>query len=922
MKNLGSETIPSTVHRPRVRRDLARQLGRWTIRTLGSYWLDRGRPISISFEADSPPRMERKGRLGGVFWRLSRPMNTFSPANCVPRLANVGHADANYSTGVEAFFDRFEGRRELVVDIKGSRGSVPTIGAALAQMKAADRIRVLPGKYTVDIISKSIEIIAHEPNSVVLTGKIQIASDQGMVLFQGIRIEPPPSENIAIEAVDGTLALVRCEILGEVAMSGHQLRKRPAAAASKVDHITNILDRAAAKPKPKNSAEEVANAVEFFGGLLIGAIASDDGQKPEQVMEEVPAKAWLHAEDCFFKTLSHTAVSGIKGAQVTISHSRFGTGGVVGVDSSIAVRGCDFEEALHAGILARRCAVVLEDSQLSGRKYGMLVARCPSVSVKNVLFNECKWGLLAAEIDDEERITTHQLDPDMSVTVEGSKLIQASNGGRALYAQGQRVKVADCEIAGSLLVDHCKLELHRCYIHGGDEAVKSTASAVTIQCSSLNGPNRGDLFMDGGSLHAEASTFQSQGATSITIVNTTEVLFEGCEFLRAIIIGADYFREPSDPRFFKAGTMAQVEEWTPNMDAEAANTGHETKTVAASKESEIGSIDAVFSDLNRMTGLHEVKRDVQAMFLRIRGVEKRRKAGFPVSDVSHHTIFTGRPGTGKTTIAKMMGRAYKALGILKKGHVVECSRSSLVEGYIGQTAPKTRKKLEEAMGGILFVDEAYTLMPVDSSRDVGKEAIEEILAFMENHRDELIVIAAGYETEMVRFVEANPGLKSRFTKFIKFEDYTPPELAAIFEGLSEKDGMAMTDDFKRRLLLSLHLMHERKDGTFGNGRDVRNLFEKCQGRYLERLSRGAAADSPFEVMDLHTPFAAEIDAIMKGPPEFVSVCRGCKQELPWSPSARTIFKCSCQGGEEYAQWGIWKAGTFYRAFTQEVGTPI
>jgi SpoVK/Ycf46/Vps4 family AAA+-type ATPase len=214
-------------------------------------------------------------------------------------------------------------------------------------------------------------------------------------------------------------------------------------------------------------------------------------------------------------------------------------------------------------------------------------------------------------------------------------------------------------------------------------------------------------------------------------------------------------------------------------------------------------------------------------------VEKLRKErDLPVPDRSLHLVFTGNPGTGKTTVARLIAQIYRTLGAVTKGQLVETDRSAMVAGYVGQTATKTRAVVESAVGGVLLIDEAYALARGGES-DFGKEAIDTLVKFMEDRRDELVVIAAGYPDEMQAFIHANPGLVSRFVTFIDFPDYTTDELIAIFRGMGAKQRYLPTDDAVAALRTKLDAT-DRGRG-FGNARLVRNLFEAAIARHATRV---------------------------------------------------------------------------------------
>lgn len=232
-------------------------------------------------------------------------------------------------------------------------------------------------------------------------------------------------------------------------------------------------------------------------------------------------------------------------------------------------------------------------------------------------------------------------------------------------------------------------------------------------------------------------------------------------------------------------------------------------------------------ELEDMIGLEPVKEQIRRMHAKILLDQKRATSGAKATKQSMHMVFTGNPGTGKTTVARIVGRILKDLGILERPTVHEVTRTDLVAEYVGQTAPKTAGEIEKALGGVLFIDEAYSLAPADGRRDFGSEAIDTLLREMENHRDKLLVIVAGYETEMDRFIASNPGLQSRFKNTIHFPDYTASEMHRIFEKITEEDHFKLTEDARALLQHHLVVLEQSKGLHFGNGRDVRNLFEDC-----------------------------------------------------------------------------------------------
>lgn len=243
-----------------------------------------------------------------------------------------------------------------------------------------------------------------------------------------------------------------------------------------------------------------------------------------------------------------------------------------------------------------------------------------------------------------------------------------------------------------------------------------------------------------------------------------------------------------------------------------------------------------YEELNSLIGLESVKEEVTSLANFVRVQKQRQANGLKTASISYHCVFTGNPGTGKTTVARILARIYKDLGIVKKGHLVETDRSGLIAEYVGQTAVKTNAVVDSALNGILFIDEAYALLD-GKGGGYGDEAIATLLKRMEDNRDSLVVIVAGYTDEMQRFVDSNPGLKSRFTRYINFPDYSSDELFKIFMSRMDKYSYKLDADAEKFLRQNLTQTVAHKTRNFGNGRYVRNLFEKAITNQANRLGK-------------------------------------------------------------------------------------
>ena len=246
-------------------------------------------------------------------------------------------------------------------------------------------------------------------------------------------------------------------------------------------------------------------------------------------------------------------------------------------------------------------------------------------------------------------------------------------------------------------------------------------------------------------------------------------------------------------------------------------------------------LDELMEELDRLTGLAGVKKSLSNLINVIRIRKIREDMGLSQTGMSMHLVFSGNPGTGKTTVARLLAKIYKALGVVSEGQLIEVDRAGLVEGYVGQTAQKTQEVIDKALGGVLFIDEAYTLTNNKENGDYGQEAVDTLLKRMEDDRDKFVVIVAGYTEPMEEFLESNPGLRSRFSKFIEFADYSPEELYTIYLSMCKAQDYHVAENAQERLKEHFRKIVEEKDTNFANAREVRNFFERCVERQANRL---------------------------------------------------------------------------------------
>ena len=255
------------------------------------------------------------------------------------------------------------------------------------------------------------------------------------------------------------------------------------------------------------------------------------------------------------------------------------------------------------------------------------------------------------------------------------------------------------------------------------------------------------------------------------------------------------------------------------------------------------SLEELQEELNSLVGLDSVKTSLASLVNLIKVKTMRDKLGLKTPDISLHLVFSGNPGTGKTTVARLLAKIYQQLGVVSRGQLIEVDRAGLVEGYVGQTAIKTSEVIDSAMGGVLFIDEAYTLSQGKEGEDFGQEAIDTLLKRMEDNRDDLVVIVAGYTREMAKFIDSNPGLKSRFNKFIEFPDYTGGEMYQIFYDMCTSHDYTLDEEAEKHVKDYLADISVHHGENFANAREVRNYFERSVERQASRVVKEPQIDA-------------------------------------------------------------------------------
>ncbi|MFC3452992.1 right-handed parallel beta-helix repeat-containing protein [Amycolatopsis speibonae] len=467
--------------------------------------------------------------------------------------------------------------------------------------------------------------------------------------------------------------------------------------------------------------------------------------------------------------------------------------------------------------------------------------------------------------------------------------------GGTLVLEGIEILAGD---ASAIHADDTELTVRRCTVSGGRGpaiAIRGL-TAFTVTGSVISAAEQG-ILVDGSPGRIENTTVEDVTGDGITLGQGADPVVTGCTVTGCGLRGVYVYQyaRPSiencvisrtghegiavahhgvpvierctvtDTRgpgiAFASGCGGEISACRVTNTAEPGIAIAEGATPKVSEAADPGTagdsaLDEMLAELDAMIGLPEVKEEVRALVDELQVNEWRRRAGLPVGAAGHHLIFAGAPGTGKTTVARIYGKLLKALGVLPIGEFREVSRRDLVGQYIGHTAEKTATVFEEAKGGVLFIDEAYTLTRLaGSGGDFGQEAIDTLVPLMEDHRDEVAVIVAGYTDEMVDFLAANPGLASRFGKTIEFENYNPAELLAIF------GRMAAAGDYEldpgAAPVLTDHFRRVSGDVNFGNARDARLLFEKARTAQSQRLRLMGRMPALEELRGLHV---ADVEA--------------------------------------------------------------
>jgi len=603
--------------------------------------------------------------------------------------------------------------------------------------------------------------------------------------------------------------------------------------------------------------------------------------------------AWL--QDCRIRQAGKAAVVAVEHGRLDLRSCRLdgtGTSGVVArgdarlVAEDVEIRGTGANGVfLSDATVAQLTGSTVEDAgysavhvsgaaslELDGCRilrtpeHGVHVTGEAQVVVRGGRIGDCAMSGLHAQ--DTARLTVQ--DCDVTASGVGVSVVGAAGGRLAgvvvmrsagtgvqlgttgeLSLVGSRIESAGK--AGLLIQDACEATVQECTIRdaAGSGVVVWTAGRPHLRAVTVRGAAKNALFLgDGTGGRFEDCDLAASAYPVVHVGSAATPVLRSCRLHDA---GQDVTLAEGAHPVFEDCTVADIAtsslpQATATAEAGDQVPGGTTTTgpsgpggvVAATAGAPVTpsqppeSLDDLLADLEALIGLARVKQDVAAMVKLMQTVRRRQDAGLAAPPLSRHLVFAGNPGTGKTTVARLYGRLLTALGMLRSGHLVEADRGVMVGEYVGHTAPRTTEVFRKALGGVLFIDEAYSLVPPGASNDFGQEAVATLVKLMEDHRDEVVVIVAGYPDEMGRFIASNPGLASRFSRTLHFEDYAPQELVEIVRTQCDKHEYELPDS-TRSALLGYFEGLPRGTG-FGNGRTARQVFQQMTERQAQRVA--------------------------------------------------------------------------------------
>lgn len=732
-----------------------------------------------------------------------------------------------------------------------SGGHIEIVGAAATSVTGCQVRR--PGSYGIrlsgrgaaavrgcsihDVAGDAI-VVAGESAAEITGTRVQGCQGHGIRVSGGARCvitdcEVSGAARAAVH-VDGaaTPVLRGCRIHGNAAdgiwLSG-AAPARPAPGPAETGHDAGAPD---AEASPDDGAAVLLDRCDI-GATGAAGVVADGGARALMIACQVHDTGGTAVA-----TAGHARLR-LRGGSVT----RAGANGVhAGEESELTADGCDISAtaytAVHAAgtasVILRDCAVH-DVPQHGVHVAGHAVARARGVTLSAI-------GMTAVTVDDDGDLTLsdctvsgagtgialltrhHPLISDCAVSDTGTAGIEVRAATAAVI---ERTTVTGAGSAGIVIGERAEPRVSDCVITGsGGSGLVVRASAAPRVRATVIGPvaKNGIYVAERAAGEFDGCEIRQPGYPALFVGRAATPLFRSCSIHDA---EEDLSLAEEAAPVFESCQVADV--------ARSALPAGEARPAAPGPDP--GSPEALaglLAEVDQLVGLDGVKHEITALVKLMQMVQRRREAGLASPPLSRHLVFAGNPGTGKTTIARLYGRMVAALGLLTDGHLVETDRADLVGEYIGHTAPRTRAVFRRALGGVLFIDEAYSLVPSGQPGDFGQEAIATLVKLMEDHRDDVVVIVAGYPREMARFVSANPGLASRFTRTLHFEDYEPAELVRIVTQLAGQHQYQLADG--TRTALHAHFADLARGAGFGNGRTARQVFQLMTERQAQRVA--------------------------------------------------------------------------------------